>query len=161
MLRGNDDFLRRRAAELKPEDNTKWDSDNLERRIAEYKEANDVGLFRVANEDPMLGHPKAKKHKLPLTRFFQEHKTEVFEIECDGNTVEMFESMRVYVERNGRSYNYLSSVKVLNVKREEELVKEEKNDKNTKIAEDEDKKSKSEKERLALEKLQEGRLETI
>ena len=37
----------------------------------------------------------------------------------------MFESMRVYIERNGRSYNYLPSVRVLNVKREEELVKEE------------------------------------
>ncbi len=39
----------------------------------------------------------------------------------------MFESMRVYIERSGRSYNYLPSVRVLNVKREEELVKEERN----------------------------------
>ena len=61
-----------------------------------------------------------------MLRFFQENKTEVFEINCDGNTFEMFESMRVYIERNGRSYNYLPSVRVLNVKREEELIKEEK-----------------------------------
>lgn len=74
----------------------------------------------------MLGHPKAKKHMLPLSRFFQENKTEMFEIECDGITFEMFESMRVYIERNGRSYNYLPSVSTLNVKREEELIKEEK-----------------------------------
>ena len=38
---------------------------------------------------------------------------------------EMFESMRVYIERNGRSYNYLDSVGKLNSKREELLVKEE------------------------------------
>lgn len=33
--------------------------------------------------------------------------------------------MRVYVERNGRSYNFLSSVKSLNKKREEHLTQEE------------------------------------
>jgi len=31
----------------------------------------------------------------------------------------MFESMRVYVERSGRSYNYLPSVNKLNVERED------------------------------------------
>lgn len=62
---------------------------------------------------------------MPLTRFFQEHKTEVFEIDCSRNQFEMFEAMRVYVERNGRSYNYLSSVKSLNHKREDHLTHEE------------------------------------
>ena len=70
LLRGQDDFLKRRAAELKPEDNKKWDSENLERRIQAYKEANDLSLYKIANEDPMLGHPKAIKHNLPLMRFF-------------------------------------------------------------------------------------------
>ena len=85
----------------------------------------------------------------------------MFEINCDGQTFEMFESMRVYIERSGRSFNYLSSVKVLNVKREEELVKEEKNSKAEVAATEEASKSKSELERTGLEKLQEGRLETI
>jgi len=62
---------------------------------------------------------------LPLTRFFQENKTEVFEVDFDGNQFEIFESMRVYVERNGRSFNYLSSVKSLNNKREDHLKNEE------------------------------------
>ena len=35
------------------------------------------------------------------------------------NTFEMFETMRIYIERNGRPYNYLDSVKDLNEKREE------------------------------------------
>ena len=117
------------------DDNTKWDPENLERRLQMYHEANDVSLFQKANNDPYLGHPtKAEKHKLPLTRFFQENKTEVFEIECDGNTFEMFESMRVYIERSGRSYNYLPSVRVLNVQREEKLVKEERDFKAEKAA---------------------------
>ena len=38
----------------------------------------------------------------------------------------MLESMRVYVERNGRPYNYLSSVRNLNQKRIEHLHDEEK-----------------------------------
>ena len=44
----------------------------------------------------------------------------------------MFESMRVYVESSGRSYNYLPSVNKLNVEREDELLKEEKKAKNGK-----------------------------
>jgi len=109
----------------------------------------------------MLGHPKAKKHQLPLSRFFQEHKTEVFEIECDGNQFEMFESMRIYIERNGRSYNYLPSVRVLNKKREEELLKEEKNFKAEKASAGDKDRHKVEDERAALEKLQDGRLASI
>jgi len=35
-------------------------------------------------------------------------------MECNSNEFEMFEDMRVYVERNGRSYNYLPSVDKLN-----------------------------------------------
>ena len=88
-----------------------------------------------------------------MFRFFQENKTEIFEIDCAGNTFEMFESMRVYIERDGRSYNYLDTVRVLNVKREESLIKEEKNFKSDKAATETGVKNKSESERSALEKL--------
>ena len=109
----------------------------------------------------MLGHPKAKKHLYPLTRFFQENKTEVFEIEFDGNTFEMFESMRVYIERNGRSYNYLPTVKVLNVKREGELVKEESDFKAEKASTEKSELAKKDEQKSALERLQDNRLESI
>lgn len=109
----------------------------------------------------MLGHPKAIKHNLPLMRFFQENTTEAFDIECDGNTFEMFESMRVYIERSGRSYNYLPTVGVLNVKREDELIKEEKNSKADKEQNAEQIKVNSKAESQALELLQDKRLETI
>jgi len=49
----------------------------------------------------------------------------VFEIDHDGEKFEMFESMRVYIERNGRPFNYLSSVRSLNRKRDDALTKEE------------------------------------
>ena len=100
--------------------------------MATYHENNAIGLFAEANNASDLGHPKAAPKKYPLTRFYQEKGTEVFEIDCSGNLFEMFESMRVYVERNGRSYNYLDSVGKLNSKREELLVKEESESKQNK-----------------------------
>merc|ERR1712151_195534 len=130
LIRGDDDDLRKRAAGLKEEDNLKWDRENLERRLGEYRANNDVSLFHKANNDPNLGHPvKALTPVYPLTRFFQENKTEIFEVDCDGNAFEMFESMRIYIERNGRSNNYLPPVSELNVQRENHLIKEEADDK--------------------------------
>ena len=70
LLRGSDELLRQRAENLKKEDNKKWDKENFERRLRGYKEYNDISLFAVANNDPMLGHPKAKKHTYPMIRFF-------------------------------------------------------------------------------------------
>jgi hypothetical protein len=37
----------------------------------------------------------------------------------------MFEDMRVYIERNGRPYNYLPTVNKLNQEREQNLIQEE------------------------------------
>lgn len=42
----------------------------------------------------------------------------------------MFESMRIYIERDGRPYNYLSSLDELNQKRDEHLKVEEEEWKN-------------------------------
>ena len=36
LLRGSDDYLRQRAAELSAEDNVKWDDASLERRLLQY-----------------------------------------------------------------------------------------------------------------------------
>ena len=82
----------------------------------------------------------------------------MFEIDCDGKQFEMFESMRIYIERNGRSYNYLHSVKVLNVGREQALLKEEKDTKAHKANQFKQEKEITEKEKQGLEKLQQARL---
>lgn len=62
----------------------------------------------------------------------------------------MFEGMRVYIERNGRPFNYLSSVRSLNRKREDALDKEETNrDEETAASEaDAASKNQTEKDRL-------------
>lgn len=126
LIRGDDEYIRSRASKLPKKDNLKWDRENLERRLAEYSAANCISLFQTANNDPNLGHPvKALKPVFPMIRFYQENKTEIFEIDCDGNQFEMFESMRVYIERNGRSNNYLPPVSELNVEREKHLIGEE------------------------------------
>lgn len=125
-IRGSNEYLHKRARSMDESANTKWDIENLERRLCKFNEANDLNLFLAANNHPDLGLPTHKAGVLPITRFYQENKTEVFEIDTDGNVFEMFESMRVYIERNGRPYNYLSSVPSLNQKRAEHLTEEEK-----------------------------------
>lgn len=69
--------------------------------------------------------------------------------------------MRVYVERNGRSFNYLSSVKSLNSKREEHLTQEESDaiKQNTELTAHE--KAIQQKKHDELVALAEGRLEFL
>ena len=44
----------------------------------------------------------------------------------DGQlTSEVFESLRIYIERNERPYNYLQTMDELNERREKSLLKEE------------------------------------
>lgn len=47
-------------------------------------------------------------------------------IDGKGNQYEMLESMRIYIERFGRPYNYLKTVGHLNNEREKTLIEEEK-----------------------------------
>lgn len=42
-----------------------------------------------------------------------------------GNQYEMLESMRIYIERFGRPYNYLKTVGHMNSEREKTLIEEE------------------------------------
>lgn len=69
-MRGDDEFIRDRARELCKQSDCKWDRENLERRLAKFHENNDLTLFVTANTDPDMGLPSAKKHKLPITRFY-------------------------------------------------------------------------------------------
>ena len=61
--------------------------------------------------------------------------------------------MRVYIERNGRSNNYLPPVSELNVEREKHLVKEEADDKAEKAAKIEAEKKTAEEKAAGLERL--------
>lgn len=143
------------------ESNTKWDAENLNRRLNKWQENNDLSLFKNANNAEDMGMPNAKKYMLPITRFFQEHNTEVFEIDCSRHQFEMFEAMRVYIERNGRSYNYLASVKSLNHKREDVLTQEEKDAVSEATAKSKNVQNIEREKKQALEALADGRLEFL
>ena len=159
-IRGSDAELLKRAMEIekKAEKGTKWDPENMERRLAKFNESNNLELFVRANTHADLGLPSYKPGVLPVTRFYQENKTEVFEVDCDGDIFEMFESMRVYIERNGRSYNYLSSVQKLNQERGGHLEQEETDDIAKKANEAECDKQVEADKRAALEKLAAARI---
>ena len=135
--------------------------DQLRQRLEKYAEENDLGLFTKANQDEKYLFENAPAAHYPMNRFFQENKTEVFEIDHDGDKFEMFESMRVYIERNGRPFNYLSSVRSLNRKREGALTKEEIQTKEQIAKKKEGKSNAEQKEKDRLCALAEGRLDMI
>ena len=161
LIRGDDDAIRKHAKGLSKEANLKWDVENLQRRLQKWDHCNSLELFKTANNDPNLGLPIAKKYMMPLTRFYQEYKTEVFEVDFASNEFEMFEAMRVYIERNGRSYNYLISVKSLNVKREEHLTLEEQTNAQEQTQQKQQLNAAEQKKHDALVALAEGRLEFL
>ena len=97
-----------------------------------------------------------------MVRFYQEHKTEVFEIRGDGsNPFEMSESMRVYIERHGRSNNYLPPISEMNAEREKYLIKQEAEEKAAKAKKMEFAKEEAAFKASALESLQDDRLGSI
>lgn len=73
----------------------------------------------------------------------------------------MFESMRIYIERFGRPYNYLKSVNYLNEQREQVLIEEEKKAKEADSKKQEVENKTLEAQKKALEKLAEERLVSV
>lgn len=80
---------------------------------------------------------------------------------ADGDKYEMFESMRIYIERFGRPYNYLKSVRELNTEREHHLIQEEKDAKAHTGASSSKEKELLETQKAALEKQYEQRLDYV
>lgn len=147
-------FLKRRSAHLQAQqlsEGLKWHTAKLVEKLKAYNADNAIDLFNQP-------HPSDCACVYPTTKFFQDHKTEIFEMDADGEKYEMFESMRIYIERFGRPYNYLKSVKELNEEREKHLIEEEK----ATAAEQEAGSSKDQEalatQKAALEKLFEQRL---
>ncbi len=118
LLRGSKDLIASRMNKFLPTKTPEevktwhWSAEEQERRYATWYSGNSISNYQTSDKPPM-------------SRFFQENVTELFEVDCDGENFEMFESMRIYIERDGRPYNYLKSVGELNKKREEHLHQEE------------------------------------
>jgi len=56
--------------------------------------------------------------------FFQENQIEILDIMIDKDKEEMFETMRIYVERAGRAFNYFKEFeKDIHINREKYLQK--------------------------------------
>ena len=123
-LRATDQQLKRRARATKSNksaNHEKWEDERLYEKMTKYNSVNNLALFKQDQLD--------KSSVFPTAKFFQENETELFETEVYDNRFEMFESMRIYVERNGRPNNYLDNVRKLNEEREKVLQEEERKDK--------------------------------
>lgn len=91
-------FLMQRVKTL-PEEliaGTHYTEEGMLRRMAKYKEANmsDKGLPAVQD-------------------FFARNGVEVFSLDCSKEEIEAFESLRIYIERDGRPWNFLTSAEDL------------------------------------------------
>ena len=121
VLHAEDLFLKRRSKSFQKQavaEHLKWETSKLVKRLSNYNENNSMSLFKTFHDDSC-----PCQH--PTSLFFQENKTELFEMDAEGDKYEMFESMRIYIERFDRPYNYLKSVAELNEEREQHLIKEE------------------------------------
>ena len=155
-LHGSDQFLKRRSKELQKaqmKDAMRWHIDKLQKKLKNYNDDNSIELFSKVE----LINDKL----FPTQKFFQQNKTEVFELDANGNQYEMFESMRIYIERFGRPYNYLKSVNYLNEQREQVLIEEEKKAKEGDSKKQEEQNKTLETQKKALEKLAEERLVSV
>lgn len=131
----------------------KWKMERLHSKLMRHSEDNSIDLFKQDNCHGDCTYP--------TTKFFQDYKTEVFELQADANKYEMFESMRVYVERFGRPYNYLKSMQQLNDEREKYLVEEERQANELKEREEEASRKEEDEKKLALERKSVARLSSV
>uniref|UniRef100_A0A7S3FY02 Uncharacterized protein n=1 Tax=Strombidium rassoulzadegani TaxID=1082188 RepID=A0A7S3FY02_9SPIT len=161
ILKASGQFLKKRLKDLvqnkKPEEVQKWVDGKFEKKLEKFEEFNSYDQFKKNYTDPNV----KDLGNFPMCKFFQENSTEVFEIEADGNKYEMFESMRIYVERFGRPYNYLASVNFLNQEREEYLVKEEQERKEQDKNQDTSNEAEIVKVKQQLQKLADERLQFV
>ncbi|CAG9315201.1 unnamed protein product [Blepharisma stoltei] len=128
LFQGSDDFLINRVKAL-PEsaiENTHYTNVDMNRRLKDY---------RVSNEDP--------SGNLAVKDFFIENSTDIFPIDCSTSENDTFESMKIYIERFGRPFNYQTHQEEAENKRIKEIEEN--------IAAKNKKKAEQEKREEALE----------
>jgi hypothetical protein len=62
----------------------KWEIDRLVEKLYTYNSENNIELFK---QDQLV-----ERNVFPITKFFQENKTEIFEMQVHENKYEMLES---------------------------------------------------------------------
>jgi adenylate kinase len=81
-------------------------------------------LYNMLN---MIDMSSLEENGLTVWNFFQERKNEIIinEIREQTDFVELYEAIRLYVERNGRPFNFLESETKVQIAREQSLHKRE------------------------------------
>lgn len=118
----------------------------MERRLKTWNRLNNVSNYHNPNRTN------------PVSRFFQEKETEIFEIDSYLQEMEIFEAMRIYTERHGRPFNYLPSVEHLHVERMAKLENAETDLRKESELEAQFKAEQKEKDVARLEKLVQDRI---
>lgn len=151
FLQADDEFLQEKAKKLPKEimKDSHYYENHMDRRMATWNEGNTNADYRYGLEP---GKPS-----LTTARFFQEKETELLEIDAKTDNFELFEAMRVYIERHGRPFNYLRSLEKLNDERHEYINKKEDELNKKKEVEESNLASRKEKELQRLAKLAEER----
>lgn len=155
-LRSSDIMLKRRSRALlkaNAKGAAKWDREKLVQKLAVYNEENDLSLFKNDQLDADA--------LFPTQKFFQDNKTELFELDAFDDSYEGFESMRIYAERFGRPYNYLKSNNELNAERETYLLAEEAKTKESDAQKNKDEDEKLKAYKASLEKLADERMKDV
>lgn len=108
MLEGPDEFLKDKAKKLPNEimKNSHYYDNHMDRRLMSWHDGNTIDDYRYGLTP---GKPK-----LTTSSFFQEKETEILQIYAGNDNFELFEDMRIYIERHGRPFNYLQSLERLN-----------------------------------------------
>jgi adenylate kinase len=117
FLQAEEDYLTNKAKGLPKEimkDSHYYEND-MDRRTCVWNDSN-------TNLDYRYGLVPGKS-SMTTARFFQEKETELLEVDASTDNFELFETMRIYIERHGRPFNYLRLPEQLNTERLEHLSK--------------------------------------
>jgi len=117
ILKAEDAFLKQRVKEL-PEDKvtgTHFTEEGMNKRVKAYRDINNTEA----------GHPS-------VFDLFKERGINVFVEEALKNEKPLFESMKIYVERNGKPFNYMTFEHQDEQKRIEEAKQKERDNKSNK-----------------------------
>ena len=93
LLEGNNDFLKQRVKELPEEtvSGTHWNDEGMTRRLKGYRESNE-------NEE---GAPSVKE-------FFESQQLNVLVEDAENEEEKNLEAYKVFVEKEGKPYNYMT-----------------------------------------------------
>jgi adenylate kinase len=133
--------------------NSHYYENHMDRRLDQWNQGNSIEDYRYGVE--------AGKPKLTTARFYQEKETELLEVDCSIDNYELFEDLRIYIERHGRPYNYLPSLERLNNDRHIYLDQQENDLIKQKECEETAITQKKDKDETRLQKLAEDRFGCI